>query len=166
MGFPILVRWYLCTESTPDFYHRSEKVWHQILTNYTMFEADSNHNIHETEVFHYSDIEHQGFINHWHIDSLLNSLFRLTTIKTWKLCISDIFWGKAHITIGFPPQRACNHHDIMELTIFCHPFPPPYVVPLMAKRLLVLCQTDSSPGGHQSKQINGQWHLASDWLSG
>ena len=38
--------------------------------------------------------EHHHASNHQHLDSLLHSLLRVTSKKTWKFCINDMFWGE------------------------------------------------------------------------
>ena len=39
--------------------------------------------------------EHHGISNHWQLDCLSNSLFRITSQKTSKLCITDPLWGES-----------------------------------------------------------------------
>ena len=39
-------------------------------------------------------------LNHWQLDCLINNLFRLTTKKTWKLCITVNLWGESISNAG------------------------------------------------------------------
>ena len=67
---------------------------------------------------HYSDVtvmsqECHGISNHWQLDCLLNSLFRLTTTtKIPKLCITGPLWGESTSIGGFPSQRASYAESI------------------------------------------------------
>ena len=42
-----------------------------------------------------TSLEHHGVSNHWQLDSLLNSILKLTSKKTSKLCITGCVWGES-----------------------------------------------------------------------
>ena len=52
--------------------------------------------------------EHHGIRNNQLLNCLFNTLFRLTTNKISKLCITGSLWGSPPFTSGFPPQWARN----------------------------------------------------------
>ena len=50
-----------------------------------------------------------GISNHWHIDYLCNSLFRLTSRKTWH------YWFFPPVTCGFPSQRTRKAFPFLDI---------------------------------------------------
>ena len=51
-------------------------------------------------------------LNHWHLDCLLNRLFRRRSKKTSKLCVTGLCEGNPPVTDGFPSQRASNEENV------------------------------------------------------
>ena len=66
--------------------------------------------------------EHDGISNHWHLDCLLNRLFRHRSKKTSKLHVTGLCEGNPPVTDGFPSQRAqwCGKYFHL-MTSSCHP---------------------------------------------
>ena len=58
--------------------------------------------------------ECQGIWNHWQLSHLFNSLFSLTTIKTSKLCITELFVSEIH---QWPMD---SHHKGPVMWLSCH----------------------------------------------
>ena len=56
--------------------------------------------------------EHRGVSNHWQFICYFNNLFKLTSQKTSKLCITGPLWWESTITGGFLSQRASNMESI------------------------------------------------------
>ena len=59
--------------------------------------------------------EQHGNSDHWQLHSLCNSLSRLTSMKTSKLCITGPLWGEP--TGGFPLLKASNSESV---SMLCH----------------------------------------------
>ena len=68
--------------------------------------------------------ERDGVSNHERLDCLLSSVFRRSSKKTSKLCVTGLCEGNSPVTGEFPAQRASNvenfsiwwrHHDRIEL---------------------------------------------------
>ena len=67
--------------------------------------------------------EHDGFSNHHCLHCLVNCLFRRSSKKTSKFCITGLCEGNSPVTCEFPAQRASNmeyisiwwhHHAILK----------------------------------------------------
>ena len=56
--------------------------------------------------------ECDGISNNWHLNCLLNRLFRHRSKKTSKLCITGLCKGNSPVTGEFPTQRASNAENI------------------------------------------------------
>ena len=59
----------------------------------------------------YSHDEHDGLSNHWHLNCLLNRLFRCRSKKT-KFCVTGLCEGNPPVTGGFPSQKASDAENI------------------------------------------------------
>ena len=57
--------------------------------------------------------EHDGISNHWHLDHLVNHLFRCRSKKTSKLCVTGLCEGNPPVTGGFPSQRSSNMENLV-----------------------------------------------------
>ena len=68
--------------------------------------------------------ERHGVSEHWKLDCLLKSLYRLTMNKTSKLCIICLLMGEGRTAVsgGFPSQRANNAESIFSVhnVIICY----------------------------------------------
>ena len=56
--------------------------------------------------------ECNGVSNHWHLDCVLNHLFRRRSKKTSKLWVNGLCEGNPPVTGGFPSQRATNMEKV------------------------------------------------------
>ena len=61
--------------------------------------------------------ERDGVSNHWHIDCLLNRLFRCRSKKTLKLRVTGFCEGNSPVAGESPTQRASNAENRVESTI-------------------------------------------------
>ena len=56
--------------------------------------------------------ERDGVSNHWHLDYLLNRLFKCRSKKTSKLRVIDLCAVKSTVTGEFPAQKASNAEKV------------------------------------------------------
>ena len=56
--------------------------------------------------------EPDGVSNHWHLDCLLNHLFRHRSKKTSKLLVTGLCEGSSPVTSEFPAQRTSNVENV------------------------------------------------------
>ena len=60
--------------------------------------------------WHHNDCH--GITNYWHLDCLINHVFRCTSKITWKLCVTGLCVGNPPVTGGFPSQRSSSMENV------------------------------------------------------